>query len=436
MKKYIAFAFCFLLSASLFGQIQSGPMVGYSDMREVMLWVQTQQAANVRIDFWEDGKPTARQSTEEIKTEKKDAFVAKLLAYPLEPGKKYSYEVVINNKVVKRPYPLQFQTQALWQYRSDPPNFRFAIGSCTYVNDEAYDRPGKPYGGQYEIFKSIHEQKPDFMIWGGDNTYLREPDWNTRSGMLYRYTHTRSLPEMQALLGSAHNYAIWDDHDFGPNDSDRAFWLKNTAAETFKLFWANPNYVLDGPCTGTFFWNDIQFFLLDDRWFKAPNERAEPRDYFGQQQIRWLIDALSTSKAPFKFVVAGGQIINASPVFENYSNYAAEQEQFLKQLADEKIPGVIFLTGDRHSTALHTLKRPGTYPLHDFTISPLTSGRAIPVKEEYQNSTMDTTTVVTERNFAILDVSGPATDRKLRVSVRNVQGKELWSRELTASELK
>ena len=428
--------FCWLgFTAS--AQIQSGPMVGYSDMREVTLWIQTQKEASVRISYREQGSTQAPALSDEIKTLKRDAHVAKFELYPLSPGKKYEYEVLVDGKKVAFSYPLRFQTQALWQYRSDPPNFRFVYSSCNYINDEPYDRPGRPYGGLNEIYTSISATSPDFMIWGGDNTYYREPDWNTRSGMLYRNTHTRSVPELQPLLANVHHYALWDDHDYGPNDSDRSFWMKNTAAEVFRLFWANPNYIFEGACTGTFFWNDIQFFMLDNRWFRAPNERtAEPRDYFGAAQLQWLMDALSTSKAPFKFILAGGQIINESAVFENYSNYATERNQFLKTISDLNIPGVIFLSGDRHSTALHTLKRSGKYPLHDITISPLTSGPATPLPIEYANTTIDTTTIVRERNFATFDVSGPRTDRSLLVVVRNSKGTELWRREFKANELK
>ena len=113
------------------------------------------------------------------------------------------------------------------------------------------------------------------MLWLGDNIYLREADWNTRTGIMYRYTHTRSLPEMQPLLASSINYAIWDDHDFGPNDADRSYHLKNTTLEAFKLFWANPTYgiVGDSGVATTFEWGDVQFFMLDNRYFRAPNER-------------------------------------------------------------------------------------------------------------------------------------------------------------------
>ncbi|HEV7350074.1 alkaline phosphatase D family protein [Telluribacter sp.] len=427
-----------LLSVSFaFAQLQSGPMVGYSDMLEVMLWAQTDRPAQVKIMYWEAGNPAQKKSTDKVLTQKQSAYVARLFADQVRPGQKYEYEVYIDNKKVFIKYPLRFQTQTLWQWRTDPPPFRFAIGSCNYINEEGYDRPSRAYGDGYEIFQSIADKKPDFMLWGGDNTYLREADWNTRSGMLHRYTHTRSLPRLQSLLGSTHHYAIWDDHDYGTDDSDRSFWMKNTAAEVFRLFWGNPGYVFEGATTGTFFWSDAQFFILDNRWFKAPNKLADPlRDYFGDAQIRWLLDALTSSKAPFKFIVTGGQIINPARVLENYANYSTERDRLLAAITEARIPGVLFLTGDRHHTSVHRLDRPGTYPLYDFTISPLTSGTTKPFPDELTLPTLDSGTLVTERNFATFDVSGPQNDRALKVTVYDVKGKELWTRQLRANDLK
>jgi alkaline phosphatase D len=269
MKRVLFLSFCFLISVISFAQdlIQSGPMVGYSTMREAFLWVQTTEVAEVHFEYFDKNKPRERFKTTKYTTEAKTGFVAQLIADQILPGKEYQYEVYVNGKRVKRSYPMEFQSQTLWQWRTDPPEVSFAIGSCAYVNDPPFDRPGTPYGSGYEIFESIHKKNPDFMLWLGDNTYLREADWNSRTGFLHRYTHTRSLPEMQPLLASTHHYAIWDDHDFGPNDSDGSFPLKDTATEMFKLFWGNPNYdaLNSGGITGSFQWADLDFFLLDNR---------------------------------------------------------------------------------------------------------------------------------------------------------------------------
>lgn len=428
--------FCVVTRAQ--SPLQSGPMVGYSDMREVMLWAQTKQPANVQIRYWEQGRPRQQFLTDVVKTLKQTAFTAHLRADQVEPGKKYDYDVLVNGKKVALAYPTTFQTQTLWQWRTDPPAFRFAVGSCTYIDEPAVDRPGRPYGGgNYEIFTSIAAQKPDFMLWTGDNTYLREVDWNTRTGILRRYTNTRSVPGMQPLLAASHHYATWDDHDYGPNDSDRGYWLKPVTLEAFKLFWANPNFIFDEGCTGTFFWNDCQFFLLDDRTFRSPNTlQTVERTILGKKQFDWLIDALASSQATFKFVVIGGQVINPSAIFENYAIYGEERDRLLKAITDAKIPGVLFLTGDRHHTILHKLDRPGTYPLYDVTISPLTSGPAKPLEAELKQPTVVEGTLVTERNFSIMTVSGPLTDRVLKITVYDSKGAEKWGREIRASALK
>lgn len=418
--------------------LQSGPMVGYSDMREVMLWAQTKQPARVQIRYHEVGKPTPAYLTNEVLTNPQAAFTAHLLANQVEPGKKYAYDLLIGGQKVSLPYPTQFQTQPLWQWRTDPPAFRFGVGSCTYVNEPETDRPGTPYGGGYEIFTALAAQKPDFMLWTGDNTYTRETDWNSRTGVLRRYTHTRSLPEMQPLLANTHNYAIWDDHDYGPNDSDRSYWIKGVTLEAFKLFWANPNYIFKEGCTGTFFWNDCQFFLLDDRTFRAPDDMPDgpAKTYYGAAQIQWLLDALTFSKATFKFIITGGQIVNPAKVFENYAIYGTERELLFKALSAAKIPGLLFITGDRHHSILYRLERNDTYPLYDLTVSPLTSGPAKPLPEELEQPSYVKGTLVTDHNFGMLSVSGPLKDRVLSIKIYDQKGSERWTREIRANELK
>lgn len=436
IKKSSSLLICLFIALHSLAQVQSGPMVGYSEMREVLLWIQTKQAAKVKFMYWEQGNPTQKMSTDEVLTQKDKAFVAKLIADQVQPSKKYDYELWVDGKKISFSYPLTFQSQTLWQWRTAPPSFKFAFGSCAYVNDAPYDRPSA-YGGDYDIYTAIYQQKPDFMVWGGDNTYLREPDWNTRTGVLYRNTHTRSLPQLQPLLASTHNYAVWDDHDFGPNDSDRSFALKNMTSEAFRLFWGNPNYVFEGACTSTFEWGDAQFFMLDDRWFRSPNNRKDDRTYFGEAQIRWLIDALVGSKATFKFIVTGGQILNAAALFENYATYGEERALLLQKIAEANIPGVLFLTGDRHHTVLHRLNRFGTYPLYDFTVSPLTSGAGKPADAEKTTETyVAGTNVENKRNFGMFEITGPEKDRVLKVTIYDVKGSQQWQREIKASELK
>ena len=152
------FSLLFLSTNLLFSQkptLQSGPMLGYVDMKEALVWVQTTGPAKVQMVYWDSTATGQKFFSEAIKTSKNDIFTAKLIADQVEPGRTYFYQIKINGKVVNRPYPTLFRTQKLWQYRTDPPNFSIAAGSCVYINEEIYDRPGKPYGSEYGIFNSI-----------------------------------------------------------------------------------------------------------------------------------------------------------------------------------------------------------------------------------------------------------------------------------------
>ena len=437
MKRSLLILMVGLMGPITKAQLQSGPMVGYSTMKEVLLWVQTSEAAQVQFTYWDADNHQTKYQTAKVTSQAEQAFVVKLLADQVEPGKHYQYQLYLNDALVPIDYPLEFQTQTLWQWRTDPPAFSFALGSCNYVNEPELDRPGKPYGGGYEIYESIRNQNPEFMVWLGDNVYLREADWNSRRGIWDRYTHTRSIKEAQPLLGSIHHYAIWDDHDYGPNDSDRGFYNKEITTETFKLFWGNPNYNVTGAggITGSFVWEDIQFFLLDGRYFRAPNSDTDStKSLIGEAQMQWLKDALTYSRAAFKFICIGGQVLNTGAVFENYATYSQERRRLLEVVTQSGAWGVIFLTGDRHHSELSKLDREGSYPLYDFTVSPLTSSSHTP--DEGENSLTQEGTMVTERNFGIISISGPREDRQLKMEIRDTTGKLLWDRSLKATDLR
>ena len=424
--------FLFLFPVLLSGQdlLQSGPMVGYSEMREVLLWVQTTEAADVHIEYRSKNTPTLQTAT--VRTEREHGYIAKLIADEVQPGLTYQYEVCINGKRVKRDYPMEFQSQALWMWRTDPPPFRMALGSCTYVNEEQYDRPGNGYGGGYDIFKSIDRANPDLMLWMGDNMYLREADWYTRTGYYHRYTHTRSLPEMQPLLARTHHYAVWDDHDYGPNNSDGTWIHKDLAVQTFADFWGNPTYGMQdvGGIFSRFQWADTEFFLLDNRYHRTPNESKDcDCTILGEQQLDWLINSLTGSLASFKFVVLGGQVLNPARVYETYMNLCPKERQYLLgKIELEGIKNVIFLDGDRHHTELSHYTNNRGNAVYDLTVSPTTAGSG--GNREEPNALRVKDTMVNQRNFATIDVSGKFRERTLVIRVYDSAGKELWDYEI------
>ncbi|MEZ4826956.1 MAG: alkaline phosphatase D family protein [Bacteroidia bacterium] len=430
------FFLLFFTSFGLFAQqeedlLLSGPMVGYCEMREVMLWVQTNGPALVQFEYSTGQGSKIIYKTETYQTRLSEAYTARLIADQVKPGQIYSYKLLINGKEVSRPYAMTFQTPPLWQWRTDPPEFNFALGSCAYINDEPYDRPGNPYGGDYRIFQSIHKKNPDLMIWLGDNTYLREADWYSNTGIIHRYTHTRHVDELQALLASTAHYATWDDHDYGPNDSDYTFRDKDLTYRAFQLFWGNPSYGIGnkGGVTTSFEWGDAQFFLLDNRYFRDPNNRKSgKKSILGEEQLQWLIDALVGSTAKIKFVCIGGQVINTSGESETYSAIAPEERDYiLNTIAAEGIKNVIFLTGDRHHAEFSVFEKYGV-KIYDFTTSPLTAG--IHNHPEEANTLRVPDSYFGQKNFGMIEITGKRLERKVKLSLYDTDGKPLWSTEV------
>lgn len=439
MKKivvvYAILFFCY--SNAQNNLLQSGPMVGYCEMTEAKIWLQTKKLANVQICYFAIENPSEVFFSDNVTSNKSSGYTCHIILDKLREGKKYKYYIYIDNKKVILPYETTFTSKKLWQWRTDAPDFTVAFGSCNYVNEPLVDRPGNGYGSNHRIFEAISDKNPDIMIWGGDNTYLREVDWDSKTGIYHRNTHSRSLKEMQPLLAKTQNYAIWDDHDYGINDSDRSFYNKYVTQKAFKDFWANKMYGSDSSQNegtySTFNWGDAQFFLLDGRFFRSPNNRITgDRTMLGTIQFQWLIDALSSSNASFKIIVLGGQVLNSVADTENYGHYPDEKAQLLKEILNNKIKGILFLTGDRHYAELAKLTRENTYALYDWTVSPFTSGVA---KERETNPLkVDGSTFFTH-NFGIISFSGIKSDRKLTLTLFDKDGKALWKKVILQSEL-
>lgn len=423
----------FLVSLTVLGQprIAAGPMPGYSTMTEVGVWLQLDTAASVVLEYWAEDNPAAKQRTPEQPARAGDAYVLRFAIGGLQPGTKYGYRVLLDEHEQNPGQPLGFDTQPFWQFRTDPPAFKVALGSCTYVNEPGFDRPGEPYGSNYGIFDAIASKSPDLMLWLGDNVYLREPDVQAWSGYLHRYSHTRSLPEMQRLLRSTHHYAIWDDHDFGPNDANGSWIHKDWALKCFELFWMNPSTGIPGMpgITTAFQFHDIDFFLLDNRYHRTAQDMEEGESHIlGDEQLGWLIEALKYSRAPFKLVAIGGQVLNTAAVFETHAQFAEERQYLIERITEENIRGVVFLTGDRHHSEFSKFTAENGIVVYDLTVSPLTSRAHEQVEEK--NSLREENTLVTKHNFAIIEFSGPRKARLMNISIFDHIGEIIWGKTL------
>jgi alkaline phosphatase D len=146
----------------------------------------------------------------------------------------------------------------------------------------------------------------------------------------------------------------------------------------------------------------------------------------GKEQINWLIEDLKASKASFKLITIGSQVLSSVADFENYANYKDEREYLFQLLAKNKIKNVIFLTGDRHFAELSQMTLENNIRVLDITSSPLTSKPYSNSKEVNANRVEGT--FVGEQNFAHISFSGTAKERTININLINKNGKSCWKK--------
>jgi len=418
----------------------AGPMIGHVELRTATIWVQFSKNVSRAEISWKEknGSNSSLQKNSFIKTDTGWGTATAVLTN-LKPGTTYSYSININGKPIGKTG--EVTTQELWQWRKQAPDFSFITGSCAYFNEPQYDRPGKPYGGDSSIFESMAKEKAAFMLWLGDNWYTREADYYSEWGLNYRAARDRSLPVLQNFWKSMPQYAIWDDHDYSWNDGDRSYPLKKQSREVFKKFWSNPSYgENEQGIYSKITWNDVDVFLLDDRWFRS-NDRMKDsiggkpnpeKKMFGEQQMEWLKNALLQSQGnaniTFKIIATGSQVVNPYSPWDCFKHYPVEYNELMNFIEENKINGVLFLTGDRHHTEIIKADRAGGYPLYDITSSPLTSSVAKTSGAEGNNPAR-VSIEIDEQNYTRLTFTGTKINRKLTVEFLGLKGQKLgeWS---------
>ena len=410
-------------------------MHGYADYTSALLWVMADAAGPIAINWQPDGQSTERHITLDATAASGNVVVARLTG--LNPGMAASYRVTGDGDSRSG----TIATQPQWTKPADAHDVVIAFGSCFFLPDSNPVWGGQDYGGGFDIFDAIAGKHPDLMLWTGDNLYFQKPDELDPASMALRYQRQRTFPPLQRLLTAAAHLAIWDDHDYGPNDADMSYVLKGESLQLFRRYWANPSYGLPevSGIFGRARWGDVDIFLLDDRWYRSANRAIDGPDktMFGAQQLAWLRNALIYSEAPIKLVVNGSQMWNRANRFEGWNHFATEQRAFAAWLLAQRIDGVLFLSGDRHFSELLKIDRLGTYPLYEFTSSPLTSRPwSNPDAAERENTDVVSGTLIGRRQFGMIRVTGPGDDRILALESYDASGNLLWRNEIRARDLR
>ncbi len=423
-------------------EIISGPMLGPVELRDAKIWLEVSgEVKSVSLQYKKRGEKESQSIVYKGELGKNFNPIQITLG-GLDINSTYDYQFLINGNLSEAKG--EFTSKDLWQYRKPAPDFSFLAGSCSYMNQPQYDRLGMPYGGDSSIFETMAKEKAAYMLWLGDNWYTREVDYFSEWGLWNRASLDRSRPVLQNFLKAMPHFAIWDDHDFGPNDIGKSYILKNTSRDIWKNYWMNPTYGENNEGIYTMnSYSDVDIFMLDDRWWRSAermkdsvNGKPNPeKRMLGHQQMEWLKNALLFSSATFKIIANGSQILNPVSPFDKLKNFPVEYDELIKFLNSNSINGVLFLTGDRHHSEVIKIERPGNYPLYDITVSPLTADtHTFGISEK--NNPFRVFGLDEKQNYGRFNISGKRDNRQLTVEFIGVKGEKLGQWSVNEKELK
>lgn len=430
------FLFTLLLCAKAQKEVKprllAGPVIGSVTQTTARIWIGYRGKGQNFLILGDTSEKRVHYPTDYTFLSNSKGEIALTMDFTgLKPGHTYNIILSIDGWGSHAKYSFTTQKDSVFH------DYDFILGSCALMQTDI--TRGLFPGGSNWIFRRMTKKEGDFMVWLGDNVYYVYPKhYKSYEGMFERQMLIRRKFNMfyRDLLGNQPNYAIWDDHDSGPNDCCRTFNLMDTALTVFKGFWPNV-YPDAAELKGNYFsfkHGDSEFLMCDDRYYRAP-EGDTLGDFLGETQLMWLKNKLLRSEATFKFICIGSQVLIDNGFGESYSGYPRERNELLDFITTNNIKGVIFLTGDKHYSEISKRVWNG-YPVYDFTCSPLTSP-ALPRRlfGAYKNQWRVKKTDYGLKNFGKISVSGPMGNRDMKIEIFGRSGLKVRQYVINQNEL-
>lgn len=357
-------------------QVVHGPLLGNITGTAASFWVRTATECSVEVSVQTVENAADQIATAKSSTTAVEDYTTVVRITGLKPNTTYSYSVSLNGKPVQADQRLSFRTTAK---PDDPSKFSIAFGG------------GAGYVPENErMWTTIGSFDPHAILLLGDNVYIDDPE----SVIMQQYTYQRrqSRPEWRKLTARSPVFTIWDDHDFSTNDSwggpDIAvpFWKKDWVFPIFRQNWANPGYGggdAQPGCWYTFHIGDVDFIMLDCRYYRTSPRSAHP-SMLGPVQKAWLKEQLTSAEGTFKVLCSSvpWDFRTKGDSRDTWNGFKEEHEEILGFIEDQRIEGVVLMSADRHRSDAWKIARSNGYDLYEFNSSRLTNQHVHPTMEK------------------------------------------------------
>jgi alkaline phosphatase D len=338
--------------------------------------------------------------------------------------------VLVNGKTVGIPENAVIQTP----FTDDKAITRIAFGTCAH-------RRGL---GNVKNIDQILAFKPHAMIAYGD---IAVQDRKTHLGLHRADYVLRDLhPAWNSLACAVPVYASWDDHDYSHNDGYglKAFndEARRGVRAVFAQNWNNPYYGLGQEGGGIFTHTRVgacDIIMTDNRYFRSADGKGSKgckNAFLGSEQMEWLKKTLLACKGPFIILTCGTMWDDtAAEGKDSWGVYDPEgREEIYRLIETHKIPGVLFLSGDRHGARIFRIPRPAGHDFYEFEVATLGGARSTTAatNEAWKNQLFGMQSIYAHGRFTF-DLSGdePTVTHQLVQE----DGTVLFELKLTRSQL-
>lgn len=234
-------------------------------------------------------------------------------------------------------------------------------------------------GSDFRSFSAIRAENPLLFIHLGDLHY-ENISVNDQDVFHQAYDKVLKSPRQATLYREIPTIYVWDDHDYGPNNSDGTSITKPAAAAAYRS--RVPHYPLEESTSiyHSFDVGRVRFIVTDQRSAASPNSDTDnsSKTMLGTAQKTWFKNLLSNSPGMLivwvcprwfgKGAVAGG---------DSWGGFTTERTELADHIKANCLGRVIILAADLHTLAIDD----GTN--HDFATG---GGCPIPI---FQSAALD-----------------------------------------------
>lgn len=220
-------------------------------------------------------------------------------------------------------------------------SFSFGFASC------------RNHTGDAPILANAISRGVDFFLITGDLHYR---DINSNDQSLYQagFDEVYTRTNMATLLKSVPTGYVWDDHDYGPNASNRNSPGKPAAQAVYRNRVPSPALPSASSVYHTFVIGRVRFIMLDARSERSPVGDADnsSKTMLGTEQKTWLQNLLATITEPLTCVISPVGWVSAGSD-DDWGFYQTERTQIGSWItAAASRTKVVMLCGDMHSLAI------------------------------------------------------------------------------------